>query len=272
MFMLSASSKMKSDRALKPTDSAIRAYYAELEAYGRQGVLHEGAVSSAFEKLLAECARRRTDRLHGREGIVAFVSNNSFVDQYAFDGMRKHLLQDFTGVYHVDLHGNVRRNPKLSGTTHNVFYYVYGVLHHPSYREKFAENLKRELPRIPFVGGGKGGVSTPPEALTHRSAVPPLPAGEGQGVRGSPAAGLKPRPSAELTDAGSAFWAVSRAGRELAELHINYETLEPYPLQWMENLPWRATTCRTRFYRLARDLITMGVPKKPNCSRMRFSR
>ncbi len=50
---------MKSERPLKPTDSAIRAYYAELEAFGRQGVLHEGAVSTAFQKLLAECARRR---------------------------------------------------------------------------------------------------------------------------------------------------------------------------------------------------------------------
>jgi len=32
-----------------------------------------------------------------------------------------------------------------------VFYYVYGVLHHPDYRTKFADNLKRELPRIPFA-------------------------------------------------------------------------------------------------------------------------
>lgn len=32
-----------------------------------------------------------------------------------------------------------------------VFHYVYGVLHHPGYREKFADNLKRELPRIPFA-------------------------------------------------------------------------------------------------------------------------
>jgi hypothetical protein len=52
-------SKMKSGRPLKAADSAIRAYYAELEAYGRQGVLHEGAVSSALENLLRECARRR---------------------------------------------------------------------------------------------------------------------------------------------------------------------------------------------------------------------
>jgi len=44
---------------IKPTDSGIRAYYAELEAYGRQGVLHAGPGSSAFQKLLAECARRR---------------------------------------------------------------------------------------------------------------------------------------------------------------------------------------------------------------------
>ncbi len=67
------------------------------------------------------------DRLQGRDGIVCFVSNNSFVDQLAFDGMRKHLLQDFTHLYHLDLHGNVRRNPKLSGTTHNVFGIQVGV-------------------------------------------------------------------------------------------------------------------------------------------------
>ena len=42
----------------------------------------------------------------------AFVSNNSFVDQHAFDGMRKHLLQDFTDIYHVDLHGNVTTEPE----------------------------------------------------------------------------------------------------------------------------------------------------------------
>jgi predicted helicase len=80
-------------------------------------------------------------------------------------------------------------------TTWDIFYYVYAVLHHPEYRAKYAENLKRELPRIPLVG--KGGVLTPPEALTHPPLrVPPLPAREGQGVRGgSAAAGLKPRPS-----------------------------------------------------------------------------
>src|SRR5579863_5446696 len=50
---------MKLNRPIKPADAIIRAYYAKLAAYSRQGVLHEGAVSSAFENLLAECARRR---------------------------------------------------------------------------------------------------------------------------------------------------------------------------------------------------------------------
>jgi predicted helicase len=71
--------------------------------------------------------RWAVDRLQGRDGIVCFVSNNSFVDQFAFDGMRKHLLRDFTQIYHLDLHGNVRKNPKLSGTTHNVFGIQVGV-------------------------------------------------------------------------------------------------------------------------------------------------
>ncbi len=67
------------------------------------------------------------DRLQGRDGIVCLVTNNSFIDQIAFDGMRKHLLQDFTQIYHLDLHGNVRKNPKLSGSTHNVFGIQIGV-------------------------------------------------------------------------------------------------------------------------------------------------
>jgi predicted helicase len=71
--------------------------------------------------------RWATDRLNGRDGIIAFVSNNSFVDQIAFDGMRKHLLGDFTRLFHVHLEGNVRQNPTLSGTAYNVFGIQVGV-------------------------------------------------------------------------------------------------------------------------------------------------
>ncbi len=84
---------------------------------------NKNALSDAYVKFF----RWAVDRLQGHDGIVCFVSNNSFVDQIAFDGMRKHLLQDFTQIYHLDLHGNVRKNPKLSGTTHNVFGIRIGV-------------------------------------------------------------------------------------------------------------------------------------------------
>src|ERR1035441_10643876 len=33
----------------------------------------------------------------------------------------------------------------------DIFHYVYAVLHHPQYRERYAANLRRELPRIPLV-------------------------------------------------------------------------------------------------------------------------
>jgi predicted helicase len=71
--------------------------------------------------------RWATDRLGSRNGVVCFVSNDGFIDQIAFDGMRKCLCREFTQIDHVDLHGNVRRNPTLSGTTHNVFGIQVGV-------------------------------------------------------------------------------------------------------------------------------------------------
>jgi len=64
----------------------------------------------------------------------------------------------------------------------DLFYYVYGILHSPDYRERYADNLSKELPRIPAV-----------------------------------------KKSAD-------FWTFSKAGRALADLHLNYETVEPYPL------------------------------------------
>jgi len=62
------------------------------------------------------------------EGIVCMVTNNGFLDGIAFDGMRKHLTQDYNSVFLFDLGGNVRKNPRLSGTTHNVFGIQVGVV------------------------------------------------------------------------------------------------------------------------------------------------
>ena len=70
--------------------------------------------------------RWASDRIE-EEGVVAFVTNNSFLDAVAFDGMRKHLSDDFDAIYILDLGGNVKKNPKLSGKTHNVFGIQVGV-------------------------------------------------------------------------------------------------------------------------------------------------
>lgn len=64
----------------------------------------------------------------------------------------------------------------------DLFYYVYGLLHSPDYRERYADNLSKELPRIPRV------------------------------------------------KTAADFWAFSQAGRALADLHLNYEAVQPYPL------------------------------------------
>ena len=70
--------------------------------------------------------RWAADRI-GDKGVIAFVTNSSFLDGVAFDGMRKHLADDFDAIYILDLSGNVRKNPSLSGTTHNVFGIQVGV-------------------------------------------------------------------------------------------------------------------------------------------------
>ena len=84
-------------------------------------------LSTKVYDLYAQFFRWATDRLGDRDGIIAYVSNNGFLTDTAFDGMRKHLAEGFTSVYHLNLGGNVRKNPHLSGTTHNVFQIQVGV-------------------------------------------------------------------------------------------------------------------------------------------------
>ena len=57
----------------------------------------------------------------GEEGIVALVTNNSFLDAKAFDGMRKHLAQDFDRLYVLDLGGNARKDTLVSDAS------VFGI-------------------------------------------------------------------------------------------------------------------------------------------------
>ncbi len=65
-------------------------------------------------------------------------------------------------------------------TKEDIFHYTYAVLHHPAYRQKYALNLKREFPRLPFYEDFRQ-------------------------------------------------WAAW--GKELMDLHINYETAKPFKLK-----------------------------------------
>ncbi|MDS1347551.1 type ISP restriction/modification enzyme [Planktothrix agardhii] len=58
--------------------------------------------------------RWASDRI-GDEGIIALVTNNSFINALAFDGMRKHLFKDFSCIYVLDLKGNVRQDSMREG-------------------------------------------------------------------------------------------------------------------------------------------------------------
>ncbi|MDX2181830.1 MAG: type ISP restriction/modification enzyme [Bryobacteraceae bacterium] len=106
------------NRKYKQVDHRVR------ETYTKDS---KASSKSKLDDVYVKFFRWASDRLGDRDGIVCYVSNNGFIDRIAFDGMRKHLLQDFTRIDHIDLHGDVRRNPKLSGTTHNVFGIQVGV-------------------------------------------------------------------------------------------------------------------------------------------------
>ena len=106
------------NRAYKIVDDRIAKTYAKASK-----ATNKNALSDAYVKFF----RWATDRLQGRDGIVCFVSNNGFLSGIGADGMRKVLTDEFTTIYHLDCGGNVRKNPKLSGSTHNVFGIQVGV-------------------------------------------------------------------------------------------------------------------------------------------------
>ncbi len=76
--------------------------------------------------MYARFFRWASDRL-AADGVLAFVTNRSFIESRTFDGFRKVVGQEFAEAYVVDLGGDVRANPKLSGTKHNVFGIQTGV-------------------------------------------------------------------------------------------------------------------------------------------------
>ena len=62
-------------------------------------------------------------------GILAFITNNGYLDNPTFRGMRQQLMNDFTEIYLLDLHGNSRMQERApdGGPDQNVFDIQQGV-------------------------------------------------------------------------------------------------------------------------------------------------
>ena len=103
-------------------------------------------------------------------------------DYIRHDGISNFGLKQFRTAY---------GDPKIG--KEDIFYYVYGLLHSTEYRTRFENDLKKELPRIPFAKD---------------------------------------------------FRAFSKAGRKLAELHLNYETIDPWPVKEESHGNFRVTKIR----------------------------
>jgi predicted helicase len=98
------------------------------------------------------------------------------------DAAGQHIIKD--GITDAGLKHFADTYPTETITKADVFYYIYGLLHSEDYKSRYADNLSKELPRIPCV-----------------------------------------KKAAD-------FWTFSKAGRELAEWHINYETVTPYAVSF----------------------------------------
>lgn len=78
--------------------------------------------------MYARFFRWASDRINRENGgILAFITNRSFIESRTFDGFRKSVAKEFDHIYVVDTRSDVRANPKISGTGHNVFGIQTGV-------------------------------------------------------------------------------------------------------------------------------------------------
>lgn len=105
------------NRAYQDIDARIK------ETYIKQGTAQNQIV---VYDMYTRFYRWASDRLN-HNGILAFVTNRSFIDSRAFDGFRKEVADNFQEIWILDTQSDVRMNPKIAGTTHNVFGIQTGV-------------------------------------------------------------------------------------------------------------------------------------------------
>jgi len=137
--------------------------------------LHTLDTGQCFPLYLYDTSANANDFGKGIEADM-FSSSEKSSDEFSgslsrHDAITDSGLKHFTSAYGDDTISKL-----------DLFYYVYGLLHSPEYRERYADNLSKELPRIPAV------------------------------------------------KTSNDFWSFSKAGRSLAELHLNYEAVAPYPV------------------------------------------
>lgn len=96
--------------------------YGEIDKRIKETYIKQGKAQNqiVLYDMYTRFIRWASDRL-SKNGVVAFITNSSFIEAITFDGFRKVLSEEFSDVYLIDLGGDVRKNPKLSGTKNNVF-------------------------------------------------------------------------------------------------------------------------------------------------------
>ena len=101
--------------------------YPEIDERIKETYIKEGTAQRTHQyDMYKRFLRWASDRLDD-DGIVAFITNRAYLDTRQDDGFRKVAAQEFSDVYVLDLGSDVRLNPKISGTTHNVFGIQTGV-------------------------------------------------------------------------------------------------------------------------------------------------
>ena len=108
-------------------DGGANRQYPEMDRRIRDTYVKEGTAQKTHQyDMYKRFLRWASDRLDDN-GIIAFVTNRAYLDSRQDDGFRKVAADEFTDIYVLDLGSDVRRNPKISGTTHNVFGIQTGV-------------------------------------------------------------------------------------------------------------------------------------------------
>ena len=108
-------------------DGTANRAYPEIDRRIRETYVKEGTAQRTHQyDMYKRFIRWASDRLYD-DGIIAFITNRAYLDTRQDDGFRQIAAGEFTDIYVMDLGSDVRRNPKISGTTHNVFGIQTGV-------------------------------------------------------------------------------------------------------------------------------------------------